>query len=94
MLNISRHKPAYMSSYYGNGYKEADGAVDGDYSTVPFDIIHTDVNQPSAWWFVDLEMEVSDPTVVTYLRTGCEYRNLFVEIKRTVYLHVRCVFAF
>ncbi len=64
-------KPAVSSSVYAVGY-EASKAVDGDVSSM----MHTAVNQPSAWWWVDLETTVQDATVQVYFRTPCKFYYL------------------
>ncbi|XP_046552087.1 uncharacterized protein LOC124261776 [Haliotis rubra] len=72
--NIALNKPAWMSTSYRNisASKAVDGAIH------PFNWvknIHTDINQQTAWWKVDLQTVVSSPQVNIYFRMSYKGRR-------------------
>ncbi|XP_067679848.1 uncharacterized protein [Haliotis asinina] len=72
--NIALNKPAWMSTSYRN--ISASKAVDGAIDTWNWRFeIHTDLNQQTAWWKVDLQTVVSSPQVNIYFRISYRGRR-------------------
>ncbi|XP_046571691.1 uncharacterized protein LOC124279860 isoform X2 [Haliotis rubra] len=73
--NIALNKPAWMSTSW-QPFTPASQAVDG--AIHPFNWgknIHTDINQQTAWWKVDLQTVVSSPQVNIYFRMSYKSRR-------------------
>ncbi|XP_071117364.1 uncharacterized protein [Haliotis cracherodii] len=81
--NTALNKPTWMSSTRRVQY--AHTAVDGETDAYNESLtIHTKLNEPSAWWKVDLETEVQSPLIILYFRSDYKARRNGIQFYTSV----------
>ncbi|XP_071118632.1 uncharacterized protein [Haliotis cracherodii] len=79
--NVALRKPAWVSKVYTGDNLPASKAVDGVTTANSFSYsAHTEANERTAWWKVDLQKEVQSAQVTIYFRTDYKIRRNGVQL--------------